>query len=179
MELLPQFVPQKVCLSCSGCCRFKEEKSPWRPRFALNEEKGLREHKASLADRIFSKETMDAGRSIKTIRCDPVFKCSFLNSEDNTCRIYAHRPFECELYPFILRRKGKKVVVCVHLLCPFIDEKLATHEFDSHVKKLEAFFGRQEVIDFIKNSPELVGDYAEYEDELKFLFKLNFKNAGT
>ena len=31
---LPQLVPQKICLSCQGCGRFKDARSVWRPKVA-------------------------------------------------------------------------------------------------------------------------------------------------
>ena len=48
---LPQFVPQSVCLSCDGCCRFKEEQSSWRPK-AVGDEKV----QGGLAEEIFSRQ---------------------------------------------------------------------------------------------------------------------------
>ena len=34
---LPQLVPQKICLSCQGCGRFKDARSVWRPKVAPGE----------------------------------------------------------------------------------------------------------------------------------------------
>jgi len=34
---LPQCVPQGVCLSCDGCCRFDKRTSAWRPKIGADE----------------------------------------------------------------------------------------------------------------------------------------------
>jgi Fe-S-cluster containining protein len=52
------------------------------------------------------------------------FICSFLNLNDNKCKIYARRPFECQLYPFLINLKGKRIILNLDLNCQYLKEKL-------------------------------------------------------
>ncbi len=169
---LNQFVPSEVCLQCDGCCRFKEENSAWRPKMAKEEITQLR--KTGLADLILSKEIFSKEGSIKTVSCRGEHLCSFFNSHDHTCRIYHSRPFECELYPFLLTRKEGRMAVYVHLMCPFIQQKRATQDFDDYVVYLKKFFQEQEVLAFLKRNPDLASDYSDYQEELEYFFILPF-----
>ena len=164
---MKQFVPQEVCLSCDGCCRFKEENSPWRPKVTAAELQGPIQQ--GLAERILAHST--AQGHIKTVSCGGQHICSFLNPQNNTCGIYPGRPFECQLYPFVLvRGKDETVGVCVHLNCPYIQESRSTKEFEEYVRYLREFFNRRDVRDFLHNNPSLGGDYAQYAKELEELF---------
>ncbi len=167
---LNQFVPSEVCLQCDGCCRFKEENSAWRPKMANEEITQLR--KTGLADLILSKETFSKEGAIKTVSCRGEHLCSFFNPQDHTCRIYHARPFECELYPFLLTSKDGRMAVYVHRMCPFIQQKRATRDFDDYVAYLKQFFQEPEVFAFLKINPDLAGDYSPYQEELEYLFTL-------
>ena len=169
---LPQFVPQKVCLSCDGCCRFKEEESRWRPKLAIEEKELFKEQKIGLAQKIFSRDPVDSQGYLKTVSCSGGYHCTFFNLEKNTCRIYNHRPFECQLYPYILSRKEQKAAIFVHLNCPYVQEKIGSDEFKNYVLKLEQCLLDPEALAFLRGNPQLVGDYAEFQNELEFLFFL-------
>jgi Fe-S-cluster containining protein len=161
---LAQFVPSHVCLACDGCCRFKEEDSSWRPKVGADE--GLAEH-------IFAREALDAGQRIKTVRCqDGAYQCRFFSPEGNVCTIYAYRPFECRLYPFILRQVGSEVVLAVHLNCPHIQQTKKEESFDQYVQYLRIFFAEYEVAEFLRNNRSLVDPYSSYDDELENLFTI-------
>lgn len=163
-----QFVPSQVCLSCDGCCRFKEETSAWRPKIGQEEvREGI---KNGLAEGIFSEAVDLKTRHIKTMSCQDGYGCSFFNPTDNTCRIYQHRPFECQLYPFLLTKRDNRMAVAVHHLCPFIQEKYQTAEYTVYVDYLKEFFQHQEVLAFLKRHEAIGGDYSGYEDEVESLF---------
>ncbi len=168
-----QYVPSKVCLSCDGCCRFKEPKSPWRPKIAQEEK--ARFLQLGLAERILSKRTVDASGHLTTLACGGMHLCTFFNPEDHTCSIYHFRPFECQLYPFVLTRDKKKTIVSVHLLCPFIQKTRQDKEFQDYTDYLKEFFQHKEVISFLKKNPSLIGDYSAYKDELEELFALSLE----
>ncbi len=68
----PQLVPQKVCLSCQGCCRFKDTRSVWRPKVAP-EELEDNEHKNDLA------WALGQDGHIKTVKVQEQNRCTFLN----------------------------------------------------------------------------------------------------
>ena len=168
---LQQFVPQEVCLKCDGCCRFKDEESLWRPKIAGEEIKLA--VKNGLAEEVFSKKTVGDDGHLRTVSCAGNHFCTFFHPGDNTCGIYRNRPFECRLYPFILTKRNQRVVICVHLLCPFIQEKRHDPAFKVYVDYLKFFFNESDVIDFLRRNPSLAGDYAGYEEELEYLFALS------
>lgn len=159
-ENLPQFVSQDACLSCDGCCRFKEQNSSWRPKVAQEE-----------LDEILHQELDENGR-IKAAECRGRFQCTHFCAENNTCRIYEQRPFECSLYPFLLIGEGEAVAVGVHLSCPYVQEKWQDADFKSHVEGLQRYFQQQEVLEFIQRNRSLLGDYSGCEQEVECLFDL-------
>ena len=169
---IPQFVPQQVCLSCDGCCRFKEQNSSWRPKIAREEIETARRAVSTLTGKIFSKELIDPQGRIKAIQHKGVCHCTFFNAKDNTCGIYSHRPFECQLYPFLLARKGEEIFIGVHLNCPFIQQNKDKDSFRQFVDVLKNYFGSDDAKNFLKRNPLLASDYGEYENELEYLFKL-------
>ena len=141
--ILKAFVPSRVCLKCDGCCRYKEADSIWRP----------------------------AG-GIKTIQtCERHF-CEFFNGKDNTCGIYAKRPFECALYPFILSQTPDAVKVYVHLACPYVQDHLPRADYVAHVAYLKEFFRRGDIREFLSRNKSMFHDYSVYAVELLYLFDL-------
>lgn len=167
-----QYVPSEVCLKCDGCCRFKEEQSSWRPKAVVGEK-----DQGGLAEEIFSKDSLDQDGHIKTVPCHSGgYQCSFFQPDGNSCGIYRQRPFECQLYPFILTKDNQETVMDVHLNCPYVQETRNTPPFNRYVLYLQGYFKKREVIDFIRNNPTLVGDYALYQHELERLFVINLES---
>ena len=163
-----QFVPSSVCLKCDGCCRFKEADSSWRPKI-MDEEKEQAANQG-MPDNIFSDGAVDAQGFISTLLCQGTNVCTFLDISCNKCRIYNARPFECQLYPFLVIKKGEEAIVAVHLSCPYVQDNMEKEEFAKYVDDLQMLLRRQEVIDFLKRNPSVVNDYSEYKYELKELF---------
>lgn len=165
-----QFVPQETCLSCDGCCRFKEQDSEWRPKVGKEE---IEPAQQTLPEKILLKDKIDSSGHIKTMSVNGQCACSFFNPEDNTCRIYSGRPFDCQLYPFILVREEDRISVCVHLNCPFIQKQHKSRDFFEYIDYLHDYFSSEAVLSFLKNNPDLAGDYKDYRNELKHIFFLN------
>ena len=165
-----QFVPSLVCLSCDGCCRFKEAESIWRPKVGL-EEIG-RAHQNGLAKEIFATAMSHQGGAIKTTPCGDGHCCSFFNRDDNTCRIYEHRPFECQLYPFLLAKRDSFIYLAVHLLCPFVQGNYDTLVYAEYVQYLKEFFDQDDALSFVQRNTLLAGDYASYQGEIEYLFEI-------
>jgi len=153
--ILKSFVPSEVCLKCDGCCRYKEADSIWRP----------------------------AG-GIKTIQTCGKHFCEFFNGKDSTCGIYAKRPFECSLYPFIISKTPDAVKVYAHLGCPYVQDHLpravlmpdirGSSDFDAYVVYLKEFFRRAETKGFLSRNKSMFHDYSFYAPELLHLFDLSF-----
>ena len=159
-----QFVPSSVCLKCDGCCRFKEADSRWRPQVTASEMKEAAH--PSLPDKIFGKHVVGSDGRINVTPCGDGHLCHFLNPKDNTCGIYHGRPFECQLYPFLLGRDGDKPVLHVHLNCPHVREHWNDENYKEYAQYLQEFFKRKDVVTFLKNNPKLFTDYSAFRDEL-------------
>jgi Fe-S-cluster containining protein len=164
---MKQFVPSEICLKCNGCCRYKEEGSAWRPKLGAGEQ-------ADLADLITAGDVLDAQNYIKTAQVCGGHYCKFLNQGDNTCGIYAKRPFECSLYPFILSQTPDGVKLYVHLSCPYVQDHMAHEEYDAYVAYLKGFFRRGDVREFLLLNKGMFHDYSPYAIELLYLFEISF-----
>lgn len=163
-----QFVPSSVCLKCDGCCRFKETDSRWRPYMAESERKEAA--KPGLVDQIFAKHIVGQDSRINVLPCGESHICHFLNPKDNTCGIYHARPFECQLYPFLLGKEGDQLVVYAHLNCPHIQEHGQGDVYNAYVQYLQEFLKREDVQGFLQQNPEMIADYSVFRDELTRLF---------
>jgi len=97
------------------------------------------------------------------------FICSFFVPKDNKCKIYAFRPFECQLYPFLINRKGDKVFLALDLRCPFVKENLESPKFKEYIRYLTNFFNSPRTIKILKDNPQII---QIYEDALN-LTELN------
>ena len=150
--MLKQFVPEDFCLTCRGCCRFKEPDSIWSPAL-------LHEEIKSILPFVIS--------SSKKIRLSPSaeklnnFICPFLNLEGNLCNIYANRPFECQLYPFLINRKEGKVFLALDLNCPFIKENLDSSLLKEYSQDLAGMFNSRESKNLFKDNPQVIQEYPE------------------
>ena len=124
MISMKQFVPSAVCMKCMGCCRFLEDNSVWLPCL-------LDEEIQEFLDKDIPAAAITMDRKIvpKPKKGGEGFLCAFLRETDNACAIYAMRPFECQLYPFLIALRGKKVILTVDLNCPYIEKMANTREF--------------------------------------------------
>jgi len=160
----PDFVPQEVCLSCEGCCRFQEPESLWRPKVALSEQEEF--------PRIFSNENIDQQKSIQTSNRNGNYVCFFFNPSANKCTIYEIRPFECQLYPFLLLKSEEELMLGVHLNCPYVQESCTTDIFEKIVQELKDYFQKDEMITWLGENCYLCGEYLDDKKEIKELFRI-------
>ncbi len=143
--MIKQFVSEEYCLKCQGCCRFKEKNSLWSPQL-LKEECPRLEKAVEL---VFD-------------QTEKLFLCASLEKAENACRVYAFRPLECQLYPFLLNRRGDNVFLAADLNCPFIAERFSTEEFRQYTQYLADFFSANK--ELLKNNPQLIQSYKEVQD---------------
>lgn len=162
--MIKQFVPQEFCLKCRGCCRFKEASSVWSPCL-------LDEEIQDLLDKNVSAASISADRRIQPIPDSKQegFICPFLNTEDNKCKIYDFRPLECQLYPFLITMRDKRVLLTVDLNCPYVSENLNNSEFKDYTEYLAAFLNSAKLKKTLKDNPKLIQAYEDVLDiiELK------------
>ncbi len=150
MQILNQFIGKEICLKCQGCCRFAQQESIWLPQLLKDEEARI----APYTKKIQTAANPGQGN----------FTCQFLTTGDNKCKIYTIRPFECQLYPFLLNSHGKKVYLAVDLKCPYIKHGTHIEEYKKHVEYLTAFFNRPDTISTLKNNPQVIQQYEHVLD---------------
>ena len=165
---LKQFVPSLVCLSCEGCCRFHDERSPWRPKVGPGEK---HDFTAALALDSVEGGMVDGNDYVTAVPAGNLWRCRFLEDDANTCGIYAGRPFECRFYPFLLVKDGGRFLVALHLSCPFAQKFYGKKEADDHVAYLKDVFSRPAAMNFLRDNPELFSDYGRAEQEWVSVFE--------
>ncbi len=148
---LKQLVPSNVCLKCDGCCRFQSSDSTWRPKWD-------------------KREFVDDSDYVTTIADCGKHLCRFLNKADSTCKVYADRPFECALYPFLLSKNSDGINVYVHLACPYVQDNQGNAAIKDYIQYLKRFFEEQGTVDFLKRNTHLFSDYTPYAEELQHVF---------
>lgn len=159
--MIKQLVPQGVCLKCQGCCRFKEDNSVWLPCLLDEEVQGLLDKKIPPA-------CISLDRKIQPVP-NPKgegFICAFFNPEENKCKIYGFRPLECQLYPFLLNLRGKKITLTLDLNCPYVRENLKSKELKDYVSYLAAFLNSPSLLRVLKDNPHIL---QAYEDVLEVI----------
>jgi Fe-S-cluster containining protein len=166
--VIKQFVPEGFCLKCQGCCRFKEENSVWSPCL-------LDEEIQELADR----PGIPAASITVDRRLQPIanpggegFICPFLSSVNNQCQIYNLRPFECQLYPFLINIRKGKVLLTVDLNCPYVYEKINNPEAKDYIAYLTQYLNSAPLRKLLKENPQIIQAY----EEVREVAELNLPN---
>ncbi|MDD5567936.1 MAG: YkgJ family cysteine cluster protein [Candidatus Omnitrophica bacterium] len=160
--MIRQLVPESTCLKCQGCCRFKEINSVWTPCL-------LEEEVQDLIDQDIPPAYINMQKKINPIP-NPKgegFVCAFFASESNKCKIYAIRPFECQLYPFLINLRDKKVVLTVDLNCPYIEENIGKKEFKEYVSYLSSYLNSPEQLEMLKDNPQIIQAYEDVLDVIE------------
>jgi len=160
-----QFVPQEACFSCQGCCRFNAPDSPWVPCLIEEDIQGLLDKKIPPALLSLNKRI----RPLPNPKGEG-FVCAFFDINTNKCKVYDFRPFECQLYPFLINLRGKKVILTVDLNCPYAKEKINSPEFKEYSDYLIAYLNNPKQIQLLKDNPQILQAYEEVAEiiELKF-----------
>ncbi len=167
--MIKQFVPQEFCLKCKGCCRFSEDNSVWAPCLLDEEIQDLLD-KAKELPSVF----LSVDKRLKLVvnpqgNAGAEFICPCLNIQDNKYKIHLNRPFECQLYPFLITLRDKKVILTVDLNCPYIKENLNTKELKEYTDYLSAYLNSPTQLKTLKSNPQIIQAYEEVLDiiELK------------
>jgi Fe-S-cluster containining protein len=162
--MIKQLLSSKACLECQGCCRFSEPETIWSP-FLLNED--IQE----LLNHNIPPSIITPSKKIRLLpdSKNNNFICSLLNTQDNKCKIYSFRPFECQLYPFIINRKDKKVFLACDLQCPFAKKNLSTQGFKKYTQYLVNLLNSLLHLKILRDNPQIIQEYSEVSDiaELK------------
>ena len=158
--MIKQFVPQEFCLKCRGCCRFKQASSVWSPCL-LDEE----------IQELLDKPGIPAASISIDRRIQPVanpdgadFLCPFLKTRDNKCEIYSTRPFECQLYPFLINLRKGTVLLTGDLNCPYVYEKINSQEAKDYIAYLASYLNSPEQLKVLKDNPQIIQAYEEVRE---------------
>lgn len=162
--MIKQFILQDFCLNCKGCCRFSRFNSSWAVSLFDEEIENLLKNNMPAAVISNNKKI-----SLEPDTKDNNFICAFFNSQDNKCRIYAMRPFECQIYPFVINKKDNKVFLAIDPRCPYVCDKLDVQELKDYARYLYSFLSSKNNLNKLKNNPQVIQPYEEVVDlfELK------------
>jgi len=110
------------CRDCKNhCCG---EIKNLRPVLLPSEEKKFREYSNIIKNPI---------RNLLTIKRKDNGNCIFFDDKTKKCVVEKNKPFECELYPFLLDFSGKEIKIKLDKRCP----NLKTLKYDK--KKINSF----------------------------------------
>ena len=160
---IPEIMTSAQCLACRACCLFHQPHGDWSPRLTPEDVTGLMAATSDVA-------WCDGSDRIVLKPCHGDQACSFINIEDHHCRVYAARPFECRLYPFLLSSEKSGFKLYAHLSCPGIDQLRAAGVWDGAVAKIRAFFSRADVQSFVQQHAVNFPDYSLSQDETEEVF---------
>ncbi len=160
-----QLVTSEYCLQCRGCCRFHLPDSVWSPGLTDEDIRNIQ-------GMAYSGACITADKRIRLVgdRADAGFLCPFLSAESNTCGIYAVRPFECRLYPFVINRRGTKVYLSVDMNCPCAGEmardsgKGAGTGWDAYIVYLENILNSAPYRNLLERNPHIIQTYTDVVD---------------
>jgi len=160
--MIKQLVPEKVCLSCRGCCRFSEPASLWSPTL-------LSEEIQELVSRKVPPLLISQDKKIRLLdgKGEGEYVCPFLETSENTCKIYAFRPLECQLYPFLLNRKDGSIYLALDPQCPYASEHLQSDTLKKYARYLSKTLTSSLCIWSIRRNPHILQTYPGVLDLLK------------
>ena len=92
------------------------------------------------------------------------FICPFLSSLDNKCRIYDMRPFECQLYPFLINLRKDRVLLTVDLNCPYVCEKINSQEAKDYISYLSGYLNSPKQLKMLEDNPQIIQAYEEVRE---------------
>jgi Fe-S-cluster containining protein len=159
MYKVKQFVPSKICLTCNGCCRFAEPETVWSPTLLDTEIEELTAQRSLSLDFTSSQKVR-----LKPLEKKEGFICVFLDCRDNKCKIYSQRPFECQLYPFLINRCQKKIYLAIDLHCPFARENLKSKKCKDYIIYLTKLLRTSEYASILKDNPQVIQEYPDVID---------------
>ncbi|MDD5119720.1 MAG: YkgJ family cysteine cluster protein [Candidatus Omnitrophica bacterium] len=169
--MIKQFVPSEFCIECKGCCRFKEADSVWSPCLLDEEIQGLLDRSdipvasISINRRITPVASHDGA----------YFVCPYLGAQDNNCKIYQIRPFECQLYPFLINLRKGKVLLTVDLNCPYVHENINSIQAKDYIAYLTDYLNTPKQLNILKSNPQIIQAY----EEVREVAEINLKRPES
>ena len=151
---IKQYIPQDYCQHCLGCCRYNCNPSIWAPKLLEDEE-----------------ELFNLG-TLKLVSYQQSYICCFLEPKSNLCNVYAKRPMECRLYPFLLNRSDSRLYLSLDLNCPYIKDEISSRNFKRYLDYLISYFQSRLVLDILIRNLHFFPSYPP--DKVLDLVELDF-----
>ena len=158
-RILPQLVPSSACSTCEICCRFPDPDSALRPYFTGEEitravEDGLRQ--GAFPDARGSQVALVPDANGEG------FQCPAFDSQTGTCRVYQHRPLDCQLYPLALMWDAdhRAVLLGWDRKCPYLADE-PPESIRRHADRMRAILEQPATVEQIARHPRLVGRFQE------------------
>lgn len=153
---MKQLIPSGYCLSCQGCCRFSSDQGSWVTKLLPSEQSalGLQAQAVPLVEQ--------PGQAL--------WYCAYLEPEKNACSLYARRPFECQLYPFVLNRRRDAVLLAYDMNCRFVQEQCGSSAFAGYARELAAYLCSSPVRGQLEKAGYMLASY-EGAIDCAYLFR--------
>lgn len=168
--MIKQILASSFCLECKGCCRFRDRESMWTPSLLVEEAKKLTDLGINASDFSCSRKKILPHEEDE----NGMFLCPFLNPQTNACQIYSYRPLECQLYPFLLTRRGEKAFLSLDLHCPYMEEHGKDQKIQEYARSLQNFLQSHQQRCLLENNLHIIQPYEDVLDLLE-LFPLKGK----
>ena len=142
-------IPDKLCLSCEGCCRFIKKSSPWAPLFLPHE----------ITEKI--RPYLRKSGRVKLKYSGNIYICPFFNFEHQKCSIYTKRPLDCRLYPFTItfNKTLKNIVLGIDTKCPFALDEKNNDLIRKHSERLLYILEQQRTASLISANKHFIGKF--------------------
>ncbi len=170
-------MPSARCLTCDGCCRFREAGTCWQPKITPEEKQQAARVSPGIENAL--KRVGQKEGALPVVPHEDYFICHFFSPPNNACGIYSARPFECRLYPFLLLRTAAGPRLGVHLLCPHVAEARGTESWTDYLKYLKGFLAGNDTSLFLSRHPELFGAYPSADSEIEVLFSVDINKTKS
>jgi len=149
------------CLACDVCCRFPSADSGLAPFFS-NDERD-KATAAGIEEAAFPPGRYGAGGHVLLCGHGSSYRCPGFDAGGNSCRLYAARPLDCRLYPFMLMYSpgGASVWLGADDYCPVVRERREGTAFAACAagiaRELEGAF-----LEEVLARPGMVADWREH-----------------
>jgi uncharacterized protein len=168
----PGIVTSAQCLECKGCCAFAHSGGDWSPRLTP-------EDISLLAGAAPERTWLNGDERVALVPSSRGQACYFLDEGSHHCRVYAKRPYECRLYPFLLSHEDGLVRLYAHLSCPALGELFKKDDWRRRVSAVRAFFQQDKTLAWVRENARHFVDYRPFLAEMKYLFDVAIVDDGV
>ena len=151
---LKKLLDLKNCIKCQECCKFKKNDAVWAPIFSRTETNAIfKEYKIKIAYRRHGQSlNYFQPRLVKSQKNPRICVCPFLNEKKYSCSIEKLKPFDCQIWPFVLMKNKKKdainLVYYGKKYCPGL-ANIGKRRFETYKKYLVNFCKLNSIVPYL------------------------------